>query len=33
MKYGKKMGMVVLFSEEHLNAEKHLGQLRLDEGE
>lgn len=31
MKYGKKMGMVVLFSEEHLNAEKHLEQLRLDE--
>ena len=31
MKYGKKMGMLVLFSEEHLNAEKHLEQLRLDE--
>lgn len=31
MKYGKKMGLVVLFAEEHLSAEKHLEQLRLDE--
>ena len=33
MQYGKKMGLVVLFSEEHLNAEKHLEQLRLDEAD
>lgn len=31
MQYGKKMGMVMLFAEEHLSAEKHLEQLRLDE--
>ena len=33
MQYGKKMGMVVLFAEEHLNAEKHLEQLRFDEAD
>ena len=33
MQYGKKMGMVLLFAEEHLSAEKHLEQLRLDEAD
>ena len=33
MQYGKKMGMVMLFCEEHLSAEKHMEQLRLDEAD